>query len=58
MVTETMVMVQVCAEVREPTLTCPISFPFEVMLSTINDTAGWNIPLSTIDNEQGGLAID
>ena len=40
MVSETAGAVEVCAVVREPSLEdCPISFPFEVMLSTNDDTA-------------------
>ena len=40
MVSETAGAVEVCAVVREPSMEdCPISFPFEVMLSTNDDTA-------------------
>ena len=40
MVSETAGAVEVCAVVREPIMEdCPISFPFEVMLSTSDDTA-------------------
>ena len=39
-VSETVGMVEVCVVVHQPnTEPCPISFPFEVVLSTINGTA-------------------
>ena len=43
MVTETIGLVEVCAIVHEPTEQmelCPISFPFDVVISTTDDTAG------------------
>ena len=40
MVTETQDEVEICAIVREPINDCPITFPFEVVLSTLDDTAG------------------
>ena len=40
MVTETQDEVEICAIVREPISDCPITFPFEVVLSTLDDTAG------------------
>ena len=33
-------MVELCAVVYEPNITCPIEFPFNVSLSTVNGTAG------------------
>ena len=41
-VTETVGVVEVCAIVYQPdnSITCPIAFPFDVSLSTANDTAG------------------
>ena len=39
MVTETVGLIEVCAIVYDPLIECPIAFPFEVILSTIDDTA-------------------
>ena len=39
MVTETVGLIEVCAIVYDPLIECPIAFPFEVTLSTIDDTA-------------------
>ena len=33
-------MVTVCVAVMEPTIDCPVSFPFSVTMQTIHDTAG------------------
>ena len=33
-------MVEVCAIVTSPDIMCPIEFPFQVNLSTTNETAG------------------
>ena len=46
-VSEGVGVVEVCAIVYEPVGACPIAFPFTVLLSTIDDTAGVYI-LSTI----------
>ena len=40
MVEETVGVIQVCAVVSEPDNDCPVSFPFDVSLSTMDDTAG------------------
>ena len=32
--------VTVCAEVMEPKIDCPVSFPFNVTIQTFHDTAG------------------
>ena len=39
MVSETVGVVQVCATVRSPSISCPIDFPFTVTLSTQDNTA-------------------
>ena len=39
-VSENVSHVQLCAVVSEPDITCPIKFPFEVELSTSDETAG------------------
>ena len=39
-VSENVGHVQLCAVVSEPDITCPIKFPFEVELSTSDETAG------------------
>ena len=39
-VLERMGMVELCAVVYEPEITCPIEFPFDVRLSTVDGTAG------------------
>ena len=38
--------VEVCAVVNSPSIACPITFPFNVSLSTINNTAGMVIKFS------------
>ena len=40
MTTEDVVLVEVCAIVYSPNISCPIEFPFSVILSTTNGTAG------------------
>ena len=52
LVMETVGFVEVCAIVYEPDIPCPISFPFNVMLSTIDDTAGTHILLISITKER------
>ena len=47
MVMETAGMVEVCAVVYEPSIPCPISFPFNVLLSSIDDTARTYTPTTT-----------
>ena len=39
-VSEDVGVVEVCAIVYSPTIVCPINFPFNVSLSTRNDSAG------------------
>ena len=39
-VTENMGVVELCARVFEPDIECPIEFPFDVVLSTADRTAG------------------
>ena len=39
-VSEGVGVVELCAVVYEPNITCPIQFPFEVRLSTADGTAG------------------
>ena len=39
-VSEYMGIVEVCTIVYSPTITCPIAFPFDVSLSTSDNTAG------------------
>ena len=42
-------LVEVCAIVYSPTIDCPINFPFDVSLSTSNNTAGiflLNVPFN------------
>ena len=39
-VSEDVGVVELCAEVFEPVIACPIAFPFDVRLSTRDDTAG------------------
>ena len=39
-VSESVGVVEVCAIVYSPTIDCPIAFPFDVSLSTSDDTAG------------------
>ena len=39
-VSEAVGLVEVCAIVFSPTIGCPIAFPFDVSLSTSDDTAG------------------
>ena len=46
-VSEDVGVVEVCAVVRNPTILCPIAFPFNVNFSTVDKTAGnylllWN----------------
>ena len=42
-VSEDVGVVELCAIVRSPVITCPIDYPFEVNLSTDDGTAGNNI---------------
>ena len=44
-VTEDVGVVEVCAIVYSPTIVCPIAFPFDVRLSTDDDSAGIVIKL-------------
>ena len=44
-VTEDVDVVEVCAIVYSPTIDCPIAFPFDVRLSTRDDSAGKHCPL-------------
>ena len=39
-VSEDVGAVEVCAVVNSPSIDCPIAFPFNVRISTINNTAG------------------
>ena len=39
-VSENESMVRVCATVYQPMIDCPIGFPFDVRLTTTNDSAG------------------
>ena len=39
-VSEDVGLVEVCAIVYSPTIVCPINFPFDVSLSTSDNTAG------------------
>ena len=39
-VSEDVGVVEVCAIVYSPTIDCPIAFPFDVGLSTMDNTAG------------------
>ena len=39
-VSEDVDSVEVCAVVNSPSIDCPIAFPFNVRISTINNTAG------------------
>ena len=39
-VSEDVGLVEVCAIVYSPTIDCPINFPFDVSLSTSDNTAG------------------
>ena len=39
-VSEGVGVVELCAVVYEPNITCPIEFPFNISLSTANGTAG------------------
>ena len=39
-VSEDVGVVEVCAIVYSPTIDCPIAFPFDVGLSTLDNTAG------------------
>ena len=39
-VSEDVGVVEVCAIVYSPTIVCPIAFPFDVSLSTDDNTAG------------------
>ena len=39
-VSEDVDSVEVCAVVNSPSIDCPITFPFNVRISTINNTAG------------------
>ena len=39
-VTEDVGVVEVCAIVYSPTITCPVAFPFDVILSTDDGSAG------------------
>ena len=39
-VSENVGVVEVCAVVRNPTIMCPISFPFAMRFSTADGTAG------------------
>ena len=39
-VSETVGVVEVCAIVYSPTIDCPFNFPFDVSLSTSDNTAG------------------
>ena len=43
--TEDVGVVEVCAIVYSPTIVCPIAFPFDVHLSTRDDSAGKHCPL-------------
>ena len=38
-------VVEVCAIVRNPTIVCPIAFPFNINFSTADTTAGNTLPL-------------
>ena len=38
--------VEVCAILYSPTIDCPITFPFDVSLSTSDRTAGWFVECS------------
>ena len=39
-VSEDVGVVEVCAVVRNPTIVCPIAFPFNISFSTADTTAG------------------
>ena len=43
-VSEGVGVVDLCAVVHEPNITCPIEFPFNISLSTANGTAGLSCP--------------
>ena len=43
-VSEGVGVVELCAVVYEPDITCPIEFPFNVSLSTADGTAGLSCP--------------
>ena len=43
-VSEGVGVVELCAVVYEPNITCPIEFPFNVSLSTADGTAGLSCP--------------
>ena len=46
-VSEGVGVVELCAVVYEPDITCPIEFPFNVSLSTADGTAGLSCPYIT-----------
>ena len=46
---ENVVVVELCARVFEPDIDCPIEFPFEVILSTVNRNAGIPRALTVTD---------
>ena len=43
-VSEGVGVVELCAVVYEPNITCPIEFPFNISLSTADGTAGLSCP--------------
>ena len=43
-VSEDVGVVELCANVSFPDITCPIEFPFEVVLATADGTAGEMLP--------------
>ena len=47
-VSENVSVVELCAIVRSPIITCPITFPFDVRLSTRNGQAGNDIVIAAI----------
>ena len=47
MVAESVGYVEVCVIIYQPDISCPISFPFNTRLSTIDDTAGMITLLNT-----------
>ena len=42
-VSEDVVVVELCAVVSSPDIDCPIAFPFEIILSTLDGSAGKSI---------------
>lgn len=52
MITEDMGLVEVCAILYSPNITCPVEFPFTVNLSTSDGTAGKHCdqhPMQSLD---------